>query len=932
MIGARAERRRAERSLAFLQEFSAALASASTAAEIGEVATARVAGHFGATRCLLVEIDVAAETATVFCEHGPPGSAALAGVYRIGEFHTEAERRALSDGEPVAIDDVWGEPRSPDAAARFAALGVASLVNAPYVGDGRWKFVLSVMRAEPHAWRADEADLLRELAARIYLRVERARSDEALRAAHDSFRHLVENSPFGVYAVDADFRLALVSLGAARVFENVRPLLGRDFAEVIRVVWPEPFATEAIGHFRRTLATGVAYHAPASVERRQDIGEVESYDWKIERVTLPDGRPGAVCHFYDLSERQRHEAAIVARERELQTLADNTPDILTRFDRGLQHVFVNAAVERATGRRRSDFIGRTNREMGMPTALCDQWEAAIRGVFERGQLTSMEFAFDTPAGRRHYAARLVPEFGADGATEFVLGVTRDVTEARAAEVALRESEERLRMALTAARAGAWAWDITDDVVTWSPENYALYGVDPAAGPLRYAAWVARIHPDDRARTSAALQDALARRRDEYRVEFRLNEPGAAERWLLGLGRVEFGPDGAPARMAGINLDLTERKRFEQALAEQDRRKDEFLATLAHELRNPLAPIRNGVEIIRLAGADGEAVERARAVIERQLGHLVRLVDDLLDVSRVSRGKIELHRRPLDLASVAHHAVETCRALIDARGHTLAVTTPADPLRVEGDFVRLTQVVSNLLHNAAKYTDPGGRIALTVARDGAEAVLEVRDSGRGIDPRVLPHLFDLFFQADRDLDRADGGLGIGLSLVRSLVEMHGGRVEAASAGRGGGSEFTVRLPVLTGAAVAPAAPPTAGARAATRVLVVDDNVDAAESLAVLLGLDGHEVLVSHDGLEAVEVALRERPSVVLLDIGLPGLTGYEVCREIRMGGLTDALIVAVTGYGQEQDRRLAREAGFDAHQVKPVDPEVLRALLATGPAP
>lgn len=389
-------------------------------------------------------------------------------------------------------------------------------------------------------------------------------------------------------------------------------------------------------------------------------------------------------------------------------------------------------------------------------------------------------------------------------------------------------------------------------------------------------------------------------------------------------------------------DVTERVTYEtelrervEALREADRRKDEFLAMLAHELRNPLAPISNAVQLLRLVPSKDSILENSRDMIARQVTHLVRLVDDLLDVSRVSSGKIQLQKMALDLAAVVRQAVETSRPLIKSRRHHLTLALPPDPVRVEGDFVRLAQVVANLLNNAAKYTDEGGQIGLTVEKTvgrnetPGEALIRIRDNGRGIDPPALSSLFDLFYQVDRNLDRSDGGLGIGLALVKSLAEMHGGKVEARSEGRGKGSEFTVHLPLLR--EVPPAAPAAAGvptpAVRPARILIVDDNRDSAESMALLLKMSGHEVWTAYDGEKAVAVAEEERPAVILLDIGLPGLNGYQACRAMRGAGLTDCLVIAMTGYGQEEDRRLSQEAGFDAHLIKPVNPKTLMQLLA-----
>jgi signal transduction histidine kinase len=367
------------------------------------------------------------------------------------------------------------------------------------------------------------------------------------------------------------------------------------------------------------------------------------------------------------------------------------------------------------------------------------------------------------------------------------------------------------------------------------------------------------------------------------------------------------------------------------LREADHRKDEFLAMLAHELRNPLAPLSNALHIVRQRGPERRAVVRqAWDLMDRQVAHLVRLVDDLLDVSRITRGKVELRKQAVDLAEAATRAVESARPLIDARRHRLIYEGPAAPVRVQADPVRLTQVIGNLLNNAAKYTDEGGRISLTIGREQADAVVRVRDTGVGISAEMLHRVFDLFTQADRTLDRAQGGLGIGLTLVRSLVELHGGSVQALSGGLGAGSEFVVRLPALTAEEESggPASPEMAAPVTPRRVLVVDDNVDNAESLALLLRLGGHEARTAQTGPGAIAAASEFRPEVVLLDIGLPGMDGYEVARRLREGtGGKTLLLVAQTGYGQEDDRCRSRQAGFDAHLVKPIDPGTLLTLLA-----
>jgi PAS domain S-box-containing protein len=374
----------------------------------------------------------------------------------------------------------------------------------------------------------------------------------------------------------------------------------------------------------------------------------------------------------------------------------------------------------------------------------------------------------------------------------------------------------------------------------------------------------------------------------------------------------------------------ENARLYSELKEADRRKDEFLAMLSHELRNPLAPIRNALHIMTMPGANHDAVESARQMTERQVKHLSRLVDDLLGVSRIMRGKIELRREPVDLAAVIGAAVETAHPALDAQGQELIVSFPPEPLLLEADATRLTQVVANLLNNAAKFSDQSGHIWLSAERQGADAVVRVRDEGVGIRADLLPHVFDLFVQEDHSLERTRGGLGIGLTVARKLVELHGGTIAARSGGPGKGSEFVVRLPVRPASAGQPTPPavgPPARADAARRVLVVDDIVDVAESTGMLLRLGGHEVRLAHNGPEALQAAAEFRPDVVVLDIGLPGMSGYEVARRLRQRPeFLQTLLIAVTGYGQEEDRRRTEEAGFDRHLTKPVNPTALEAML------
>jgi PAS domain S-box-containing protein len=508
------------------------------------------------------------------------------------------------------------------------------------------------------------------------------------------------------------------------------------------------------------------------------------------------------------------------------------------------------------------------------------------------------------------------------------------------EEPLRQSEERFRLLVESVKDYAiFMLDPDGRVATWNAgaEHIKGYRAEEIIGHH-----FSRFYPPEVA-ARGWPQEELRRALADGRFEdegWRVRKDGSRF-WANVVITALFDKDGVHRGFAKVTRDLTERRRSE-ALEESARRVDEFLAMLAHELRNPLAPIRNAAGVMRLGRLSDPRLEWARDVIDRQVAHLTRLVDDLLDVSRVTSGKITLRKEPLDLALAAARAVESSRPLIDARRHRLELSLPAEPVRVAGDLTRLAQVLQNLLDNAAKYTPEGGAVRLTVGREGGEAVARVRDTGVGVPADLLPEVFELFKQGSRSLDRAEGGLGVGLTLVRRLTEMHGGSVEVHSEGPGRGSEFVVRLPLLAdparGAVSQPAAPGESAPPAAAprRVLVVDDNPDAAQSLAMLLGLWGHDVRTAHDGPAAVAAAAGYRPDLVFLDIGMPGMNGYEVARALRrLPGLGGVTLVAVTGYGQDDDRDRTRRAGIDHHLTKPPDAAALARLLAaparSGPA-
>jgi PAS domain S-box-containing protein len=515
---------------------------------------------------------------------------------------------------------------------------------------------------------------------------------------------------------------------------------------------------------------------------------------------------------------------------------------------------------------------------------------------------------------------------------------RALLRVRRAEGALRESEERFRQMAENIDDVFWMLDpSTDQLLYVSPAYRRLWG-DAAPAPVPGSGhWAGHIHAEDEAAVETAYR-ALAGG-TPYEIEYRIVRPDGDTRWVAERAFTVRDTRDRIYRLAGIVNDISERKANEMMLRDADRRKDEFLAMLAHELRNPLAPIRNAIELLDPSRAPApQDFETMRAVIGRQVRHLSRLVDDLLDVARITQGKITLRQENVSLAAAIEAAIETVAPALDKKAHTLKTETPDDSLYVIGDGVRIAQVLGNILSNAVKYTPQGGEILIDVRESDEVVQIAVRDNGVGMSAETIPVIFELFVQSQNSLERSEGGLGIGLPLARTLVELHGGQLEAFSGGPGHGSEFIVSLPLARAVQIAEPAPAAAAAAAvvaprdpgpALRLLLVDDSVDAATLLAMVLEADGYDVRVAHEGKQALEVAAQFEPEIVLLDLGLPGMDGFQLAREMRkLAHTANALLVAVTGYGQAADRLRSQEAGFDHHLVKPVSADEIQRVIAS----
>jgi len=508
----------------------------------------------------------------------------------------------------------------------------------------------------------------------------------------------------------------------------------------------------------------------------------------------------------------------------------------------------------------------------------------------------------------------------------------DSTERKFVEARFRLERERLDLALDAGQMGAYDLNFALGTIWWSPETYRLFGVAPEQFVPTPQSVLALIHPDDQETFIRLRRKAI----DEHRPfvhELRLQRPDGSTIWIAHRGRAEYDGKGKPSRNFGVIMDITERKQVENLLRDADRNKDKFIAMLAHELRNPLAPIRNAVTILRRSSPADATTTWCHQVIDRQVNQMARLLDDLLDVSRLSRGQLQLRLEPITVADVVDQAIEIAQPSIYAGKHAFSALLLSEPLHVRGDATRLAQVLSNVLINAAKYTPPQGRIVLKVEQEVDHALIRVSDNGIGIAAQHLSSIFEMFVRVETDDSRSPGGQGIGLSLARSLLDLHGGTIAAFSDGPGKGTEFQIRLPLAR--SPAPLAAADAGSPAAEpgkpryRVLVADDLRDSADTLARLLRRVGHTVEVAYDGEQALGLAEAFRPDIAILDLGMPKIDGYEACRRIRTspwGSLVT--LIAQTGWGQTQDLRRTREAGFDHHAVKPIE---LRALLAMFPA-
>ncbi len=770
------------------------------------------------------------------------------------------------------------------------------------------------------------------------LRIHAEKSRAALRAGEARFRTFIRQSRDGIIIIDSQGTILEWNEGEEQITGIPRSeAVNRPIWEIQHKLAPEEhrnadFLRVAREKALHGLKEGVHLRRTLEEEIQRPDGTRRTIQ-SILFAIRSDGDlfAGGICR--DITERTRVNERLRASEERLSLAIEASGQGLWDLDVAADTAYLSPEYLRLTGytdgevRSALAFFRNSVHPDDLPKVDRTMEEhfrgKSVRSVVEyRMRKKSGEYSWVRMVGR-------VTVRDDSGAPVRMTGVIADITESKHLEEELRERQALLLEAERLVHLGHWESDLRSGLSCWSDEVYRTLGYAPGSFSPSREAFLQAVAPEDRERMaetlSATARDGVTRR-SEYRV---LTVQGAV-RHVQGTVELLRDAAGAPARVIGTAQDITDLKMMEQALADANRRKDEFLAVLSHELRNLLAPLRSSLYVLAGTEPGGEQARRMLAIIERQVSHLTRLVDDLLDVTRIARGKIRLQRERLELGDLVRRAVEDHRSTFAVNGIHLEGRVAWSPIWLSADATRIAQIVGNLLGNAAKFTPRGGRVDIVLEEKDGAAVLRVRDTGVGITNEMLDRLFEPFMQADRTLDRARGGLGVGLALVKGLAELHGGSVTATSDGPGRGAEFTVRLP-MPAAAEQVAAAQEALPVQPRRVLIIDDNIDAAGALKEALELDGHEVEVASDGPEGLAKSRAFRPDVVLCDIGLPGMDGYEVARAFRADDMLKGLfLVALTGYALPEDLQRAKQAGFERHLAKPTSFETLEKLLAEAP--
>lgn len=1083
------QRKRRETNLRFLAELMEDFAPLQTAAEIMQLACVKLINYLDLSRCLFVEINESADTATVFYDDCAEDLPSLAGEYPLAEFHTVDERKQLAAGNNLIIDDVYDAPRSAEAADGFAALQIRALINAPYVSDRRWKFSLCAMQKHSRKWRTDEVELLTELAARIYARLERAHAEDALRESEKHLQLVLSAGELGAWQLDLGtmilicsdqckasfgrrpdepltyemFRAAIHPEDQHIIVEAVSRAIAKtiDYNAEYRCIWPdgslhwihaigrvinenEGRARQLVGvildvterkqseealrasqKLNEDVLDSMAAHiavldeqgtialvnkswrqfaldngadwtlkgvgigtnylqvcGSAEGDNAEDAGVIEQglrdvlngnrdyfsveypcHSPTTERWFLLAASPlspeigGAVVSHQNITQRKRAEGLLRQSAMQLALVNDIAPVFIAHCDREGRFLFVNKAYAERFGLAPEEIIGKH-----IPEILGVEAYETVRQHIEtvlRGEPVQFEVEIPyTKLGKRFMYCSYAPEFDVDGQVLGWVAAITDITERRKIEETIRESEERFRNMADHAPMMVWVTESDATCTYLSQSWYDFTGKTPETA-LGFD-WLDTVHPDERKATEQIFF-AANERREEFHLEYRLLRKDGQYRWVMDSAAPRIGPGGQFLGYIGSVMDITERKQAEEELAEllareqaaraqaeeANRLKDEFLATVSHELRTPLNAMLGWSQMLQSGKLSGAETMSGLQAIYRNAKAQAQLIEDLLDVSRIITGKMRLDIQPIHLTQVIYAAIDSLRPAIDSKSINLHTILSPNVGQVLGDASRLQQVVWNLLSNAVKFTPDGGQIEVSLERVGSTAQITVRDTGRGINTEFLPYIFERFRQADSTTTRKYGGLGLGLSIVRHLIELHGGTVRATSDGEGTGATFMLQLPQAP-VAVAEKSPINTGALLhvvpdkreqadcqpeldGLRVLLVDDEPDTLEMLKVALAQCGVDVQISSSASEALETLQQWMPDILVSDIAMPEEDGHSLIKKIRAmerehGGNLPA--IALTAYVRVEDRRQVLSSGFQLHMPKPVEPEELLANITS----
>lgn len=967
------DRRRAELNAALLASIGDEIALLTDVEEILQTVGNRIGSYLDLTSCVFVEVEEAAGMVEVTHEWRQDKTPPTLGKHRLDDYFTADFQKSCHAGETFVVNDTGTDSRTDS--ERFGALEIGSFLSVPVLRSGAWGFSISVHRSVPHVWREDEIAVVNEITPRVLAHLERVHAEET----SSRLAAIVRFSEDAIIGKDLNGVINSWNRGAEKLFGyTAQEAIGQP---VVTLLIPPDRAGEEIEVQSRVLLGESIEHY--ETVRRVKGGRLIDIALTVSPIFNIRGQIiGASKIARDITERKRAAAALeqAMAESEQQrrlyhTVLSNTPDFIYVFDLNHRFAYINDSLLNVYGMTWEEARGRDWIGLGYEQWHADMHDREIDQVIATKAAIRGEIPFVGTTGRRIYDYIFSPVFDKDGAVVAVAGTTRDITDRKQAEYAEAADKKVFERIATGADLGEILETLLRETEARSEDGmmcsiqlldksgtHLLHGAAPSLpAPFNQAADGIKIGPAaGSCGTAAYLREAVTVRDigtdplwEDYKTAAAAHGLAACsstpifslEGQVLGTVAMYYSHPHEPREHDRLLIErakqlaaiIIERKQNEESLARQteslmraDRSKDEFLAMLSHELRNPLAPIRNATEILQNPATTPEGRERAQNLIARQTENMSRIIDDLLDVSRITEGKIELRRQTAELRAILSATAEVARQSCPANGQQFTITLPADPVFVDGDPTRLDQLFGNLLGNACKYSGPGSHIRLTAEVVGEEAVIVISDDGIGIDPEVLPRIFDLFVQSSRLLDRSHGGLGIGLTIVDRLIKLHGGTIEARSEGFGRGSEFIVRLPIIASpAAAAPAKSVAPSEARSLRIMIVDDNQDAAETMAMLMGLMGHDTRTVHNGPEALELSLGFVPDVILLDIGLPEMDGFEVARRLRLiPAVKEAFLIALTGYGAEEDRRQTKRAGFDEHLTKPADIKLLTDWLAT----